>query len=322
MNFKVLPEIKMYPPVPDSDRVWYLLLHLGFPSKHILSSSRHIIQAKQSCKEIGLKLSVFPIGAGGQPAYSDRYFFRFPYYRRDDETATHLGEIILLTAWVTCGPLGDPEDFAPVLRIPRELIDKQLPLLLDDLVKLEYSRDWSDRVLYFPKETIGSFSGFAEYRIEKIWRRFPIIVSNDHLLRAVRFLKTSKENFHVYPGQITNVLDHPNKTAQFLSEQTHLETALHSAFMSLEAIIGDPPKNDRKLGLRLREVGLDPSEGVGYSTKKTLLQTIREFSDARDKKSAHGSISSRTISVLETLEFQSCAEYVLDSAIEKAILEG
>ncbi len=322
MSIKVIPERKIHPPVPDTNKVWYLLLHLGFPSTNFKSTSRHYVQAKRACKEIGLKLQVFPITSEANSYEINRYFFRFPYYKRDDETAIHIGEFILLIGWVTCGPLGAPNDTAPTLRVPRQLVDKKLPLMLDDLVNLEYSRDWPDRVLYFPQETIGSYSGFAEYRMEEVWRRLPVVLSKDYLMRAVRFLKTSIENFHVYPGQIADVMASPGHSAQFPSEQTHLETALHSAFMSLEAIVGDPPKDDRKLGLKLKEVGLDPLEDVGYSTKKTLLKTIREFSNIRDKKTAHGSTSNRTMSVLDVLEYQTCARYVLDCAIDKEINEG
>lgn len=251
MSIEVIPERKIHPPVPDTDKVWYLLLHLGFPSNHFKPSSRHFAQAKRACKEIGLILQVFSITSGEDSNLSNRYFFRFPYYKKDDDSAIRIGEFILLTTWVTCGPLGAPDDSAPVLRIPRQLIDKQLPLVLDDLSELEYSRDWPDRVLHFPNETIGSYSGFAEYRIEEVWRRLPVILSKDHLMRAVRFLKTSLQNFHVYPGQIPDILASPDESARFASEQTHLESALHSAFMSLEAIVGDPPKNERKLCLRL-----------------------------------------------------------------------
>lgn len=299
----------------------YLLLHLGAPSTRGESSPQHVAQAKQACKRLGLTLEVFPLTSGKRAFPNERYFFRLPRYRRDDKLATHLAETILNITWVTCGPLGTPNDPAAAFRIPRQLIDRGLPLSLDDLATLEYSREWPDRVLYFPHETIGSFTGFANEDIAEVWRRMLAVVANDYLSRAVRFLKTSKENFYVFPGEIAEVLDNHDVAAQSPSEQTHLETALHSAFMALEAIIGDPPKDDRKLSSRLHEVGLNPSEEVGYSTKKPLLQMIREFNNARDKKSAHGSSRERTITVLETLEFQSCAEYVVAAAPDVAIAE-
>lgn len=318
MSIKVIPKRKIVPPVPESNQVWYLLLHLGVPSTLGESSHQHMVQAKRACKVLGLTLDVFPLASSKKFLPNERYFYRLPRYRRDDKLATHLGETILNLAWVTCGPLGALNDPATTIRIPRQLIDRGLPLSLDDLTTLEYSRDWSDRVLYFPDETIGSFTGFSEEDILEVWRRLPAVVANDYLSRVIRFLKASIENFYVHPGQITEILDDPDVAAQSPSEQTHLETAVHSAFMALEAIIGNPSKDDRKLYSRLHEIGLDPLEEVGCSTKKPLLQMIRDFNNTRDKKSAHGSTRERRITVLETLEFQSCAEYVVAAALDMA----
>jgi hypothetical protein len=308
------------PPVPDSNQVWYLLLHVCDPSQVELSSSgkpaQCITQAKQACKKVGLSLEVFTMSTGSKHSADKRYFFRFPRYRRDDRLATYYGEMILNIAWVTCGPLGTPHDTAAILRVPRELIERGLPLFLDDLITLEYSRQWSDRVLYFPNETIGSHTEFIEEKFLQVWKRLPSVSSNDFLFRAVRFLKASMENFYVYPDKIAEIVDSPETTAQSPSEQTALESAVQHAFMALEAIIGDPPKDDKKLSHILRKFGLDPLEEFGYSNKKPLIQIIREFNHMRDKISAHGSTKERRITVSETLEFQSCASYVVNFVLD------
>jgi len=284
---------------------------------HVNDDPRHLISAKKACKEIGLILSTIPASSEDRSHPYPRYFFRFPYYKRDDQRAHHIAEIILHTAWIACGPLGAPNDTAPIVRIPRMLIERGQTIRLNDLAKLEMSREWSERTLYFPYETIGSYTTFSTDRVEWVWNNVPAMVKNEHLARAVRFLKNSIENFHVYPGEIQEVIDNPSVTAASPSEQTHMETALHAGFMAIEAIIGDPPKDSSKLAVKLRSIGLDPTESVGYSSKKPLQQVIREFNNARDKKSAHGSTRDRAITVLELLELQSCAELIVNAALQQ-----
>jgi hypothetical protein len=318
MTVKIIPRKKISPPVPESDRVWYLLLHLGVPSLSNTEYPNHMRLARSAASEVGVKLSIIPIISDHPSPRDLRYFLRFPYYRRRDLHAIRLAETVLNIAWVLCGPLGDPNEPASTLRIPRELVDKDPQIALEDLIRLERSREWPDRNVYFPEESIGSYTSFSRGNLDEVWRRLPTIISNDHLSTAVRFLRTSKENFNVYPGQIRDIVADPSLSAEIPSEETNLETALLSAFKALEAIIGDPPKDKRKLARKLRAVGLDPYEGVGYSDTIPLIDMIREFARARDTKAAHGSTAASSIRILELLEFQSCAEYVLLAAIDQS----
>jgi len=100
-----------------------------------------------------------------------------------------------------------------------------------------------------------------------------------------------------------------------------LETALQNAFKAIEAVIGDPPKDYRKLERKLKEHDLEFDEKVGYGSKKSLGQVIRDMNKLRDKKSAHGITSPRAIKILDMLEYQACARHIVMSALENAVSE-
>jgi len=104
-------------------------------------------------------------------------------------------------------------------------------------------------------------------------------------------------------------------------EQSRFENALISSFKVIEAIIGDPPGDDRKFHRKLRSIGVDPHELVGYRDKKPIHEVIREMNIARDKKSADGSTPDRSIAVANMLGYQACSRYVLIYALENYLGE-
>src|SRR5262249_55251785 len=85
-----------------------------------------------------------------------------------------------------------------------------------------------------------------------------------------------------------------------------------------EAVIGDPPKNSEKFFGRIRGLGIDPHEPVGYENQVPISTLIRQMNEARDKRSAHGSTRRRTIRPAELLDFQACADVLVLAAVEKA----
>ena len=127
----------------------------------------------------------------------------------------------------------------------------------------------------------------------------------------------SQTSFYLFPGQINEVIYGEPQTPETISVQTRLENALHNAFKAVKAVIGDPPKDERRLDAKLQAIGLDPKAWVGYKTAQPLHSVIRTMSEARDKKAAHGSTPDRAITVAEMLEFQACARLLVWAAVEK-----
>jgi len=113
-------------------------------------------------------------------------------------------------------------------------------------------------------------------------------------------------------------LDMPPSQAQRAS----IETAYQNAFKTIEAIIGEPPKDQRKLRIKLFEVGINPDEEVGYELygmkpgKETVLKKLMDMHQNRDKMAAHGRTTTpRTIGYCELKDKQALARYILLSHI-------
>jgi hypothetical protein len=134
------------------------------------------------------------------------------------------------------------------------------------------------------------------------------------------FLKTSQENFHVWTGQIDQAVEDAQVTAENVFQQSRLENALQDNFKAVEAIIGDPPKNDEKFFGKIKSFGIDPNMIFGLEDKP-IHQVIRDMNDARDKKAAHGSTQNRAITVGELLVFQNCARFMVLQACKSELGE-
>lgn len=322
MDSEVYHEASYSSPIPDdSTRVCYLVLHLGVPSNVVPTPSPEHLGGAESAEQAGqqLGIEIWPARVDATPDatrghYS--YLFRFPDWERDDHRATRFGEAMIYAISVLHGPFMDPTETSPVFRIPKQLAQDQAHLHIDTLIQLERSRDPSDRITDFPSQALGSMTMVSDTKVDAAWRMVPALVQEDNLFRAARFLTASHAEFYVPPGGIAEVLAYPDLTAQTGLEQNSFENALQNAFKAVEAIIGDPPKDDRKFFSKISAIGLDPNDPVGYATKQPLHKVIRDMNQARDKKSAHGSTPNRTIPAGELMEYQACARLVLWTAIE------
>jgi hypothetical protein len=301
-----------YPPVKDSDKVCYLLLHLAVPSIFTPSLTKHLSIAKKAANSLGIKLSTITIDIeNNRDTKPIRYLFRFPYYLRDDEFASRFAETILIIASITFGVFLDDKDNVSTFRIPMELIKNRKSVYLEELVQIEEARLWEDRITAFsPESLIGSTAQFPNDAIEMAWNLAPLLLKDNRYHRAFRFLKTSQENFFVWPGEIEDVIDKAQITARNSFEQSRFENALQDSFKAVEAILGDPPKNDERFFRKIEAIGLDPHEFFGIE-ERPLYQVIRDMSEARDKKAAHGSTPNRAITLGELLEYQNCARLIV-----------
>jgi hypothetical protein len=243
------------------------------------------------------------------------YLFRFTDYRRDDSSAIRLAEAYAYGMTLSSGLFADA-DSPLVLPIPNAFVFRKRTISLASLVKLEESRPWRDRTFPCPDHRMAGVGKTVTRSHEIAWRIAAVTFKNDALFDATRFLQRSHENFSVSPGGISEVMydDAPPKTG---NSQNNFEDALHSAFKAIEAVIGDPPKDDRRFFAKLKQIGVDPDEPAGYLNIVPIQKMIRRMSEARDKRSAHGSTRNRRITAAELLDFQTCADVIVTLAIEK-----
>jgi len=305
-------------PFRDGNRVCYLLLHLFssavrsvFPSKKQLEED---VCIRQASKKLGITIWTIKVSTKG-PQHLSRYVFRFPRYERDDVRANQIGEAVLVMASLIGGPLVFHQGPDTVFRLPAQAVQQKRYLSHRTLRKISDARAFSQ----------GAFGGdydaleFSVSTPERTWELAPLLYSNERLKRAACFLKNSEDHFYVFPGEVDEVRGNPAKSADNAFGQSRMEIALQEAFKTIEALLGDPPKEDKKFFARIQTIGLDPHEPVGYGAKMPLHEAIRAINNARDKKAAHGSTISRNITYYELMEYQACARHVFWSAVEYAL---
>jgi len=284
-----------------------------------LTSGKHLSAAKKAAKAVGIQLSAISLEIGNKNPSLRRYLFHFPYFRRNDELASRFADTVLIVASITHGPFLDNGNDVSTFRIPMSLIGKRKKVQIRELFQLEESRPWEERIAEFSADSIiGSVAWFSDRAVEMAWSLTPLLLMNDKFLRAFRFLKTSQDNFYVWPRQIDDAVENAHLTAKNEFHQSRLENALQDSFKAIEAILGDPPKDDKKFFRKIEEIGLDPDKSFGLADK-SLYQVIRDMNEARDKKAAHGSTSNRHITVGELLDYQYCARLIVLQASEYAI---
>jgi hypothetical protein len=298
-------------------QVWYLILHYGLPLAYAGETiDQHFRIVEKACRSVRITVALLDMTFQKHRQLSKRYVFRFPWYKRDDLQALRVAEAFECGFSIAGVPLIDPDHDGYFLPIPRALVTPGGSISFETLVDLEEKRDWKERTVRNPYSAIETISSTTTEPYETAWRLLPLLLKREDLFDAARFWKASQDDFFVFPGEVREVLEAADSPPETQRDQTRFETALHNAFKAVEAVVGDPPKSDRKFFARLQSAGLDPHEIVGYENKRELHHIIREMNRARDRKSAHGSTRNRTITLGEMFDFHSCAQYIVSCALE------
>lgn len=154
----------------------------------------------------------------------------------------------------------------------------------------------SDLLTHDPnlKYRLGYFTTIPEDTVDDAWKMLSATL-RDPYFDAVHFFQESIRDFcflgDAYSAVIYGEITQPVSRSEFVKA----EDAVLNAFKAIEAIIGDPPKNQKKFRQRLVDAGLDPDEPIGFvdrdpdsgtDLRVPLWKKIRQMSYVRDKKAA------------------------------------
>ena len=304
-----------------SEKTFYLIPYLGVPGLSHPPSRQHIVEANKAAKVMGIQVHRIDVQSRNINFLNQRYFFRFPRYMPNDTKALRICECVLYGVEMSFGPFGDPDQPLPIIRVADNVIRSKKEVNIDDLE--EGSRLVLGQVTTGAsvQSLISSVSFIRHDRVAAAWKISRALFIDQNLYNASRFLYASQNDFFVYPGQINQAASLTEQVAESGWEQNILENAILNAFKVVEAVVGDPPSSDKKFYSKLRNIGVDPLEPVGYRDKKPIAEVIRDMNVVRDKKSAHGGTPDRDITVAEVLGNQTCAKYILIYAIENCLGE-
>jgi hypothetical protein len=159
--------------------------------------------------------------------------------------------------------------------------------------------------------------------LDYVWRIVPVILENQSLMDAAGFYRESIMQAWVADDDVFEIMQNNSDLPLSQAERARVETAYQNAFKAVEAVIGEPSKDEAKLRLKLTDAGINPDEIFGYDLygmkpgKETFLKKLKDMHQTRDKKAAHGRTNiPRTIGYRELKDKQAFACYLIQANID------
>ena len=207
------------------------------------------------------------------------------------------------------------EDFE-LYKIPRQLINGS-EVNIEDVERLDAL---TAEIPYRGaiKRMLGSFIQIPGPALACIFYLLPLALSNVDLFNACSFFRSCCSDYNFMDGVVTEVLSDPKRQPESERERLALENVVLQSFRTVEAIVGEPGKDEMRFHSRMRAVNLDPSERVGFpgKRKKRVDESIRWLQSARDSAAAHGKRRRpHPFTMFEGMEAQHIADAVLNRAL-------
>jgi hypothetical protein len=173
---------------------------------------------------------------------------------------------------------------------------------------------------------IMSCVGFPSRAISQLWQLVPAILGDKAIMEAAHFYRESISLVWIADDDVFEIMCDDSDVPTSLSERVRLQTAYLNAYKAVEAVIGEPPRDKRKLRARLAQIGVDPDEKVGYELygmtpgMETVLDKLLTMQKMRDKVAAHAKTDARVpISYCELKDKQGFARDFLLTAIQHSL---
>ena len=302
----------------------YLLTGLLYPSKVVYPNTELTLSERIeeiNLQKIGIRLKrVFitekerirkvPI----QYECKDRFVFYIRDGMRDDNLAQGFADAVMFSLAL----IDDiaMEETPTAIGIPEDVIKKGRFLRIKDIVG---SKGIGTELYFRVTHAVGVGSDVLDI----VWHIVPIIVESESLMNATNFYRESIMQAWVADDAVFDIMRQNSDIPSSQAGRARVETAYQNAFKAIEAVIGEPPKNEGKLRTKLLAAGIDPDETVGFELygmkpgKETIIKKIIDMQRNRDKKAAHGKTDElRNIGYCELKDKQALARYLIVSHIE------
>jgi len=238
---------------------------------------------------------------------------------KDDNSAQRFADAVMSALALIHSVATD--DTPKAISIPEDVIRKDgfiktKDIVAEGIVSETYFKFWQS-------------VGVPSVVLDHVWRIVPYIVESKSLMDAANYYKESIGQVCLTDEDISEIMLDNSNIPKSQTEKARVETAYQNAFKAIEAIIGEPPKDKRKLKMKLIEAGINPEEEVGCEIygmkpgKETVIKKLVEMHQARDKKAAHGKTNElRNIGYCELKDKQSLVRYLIASHIETKLKVG
>lgn len=298
----------------------YILLQLEFIAE--LDVLEYRGEVATAFREAGAQLGVefatarFSGHSGPNRTGSSRIFFTLAGGKRNDAFANSIAEAILLCAELYYGP---HFDFTYAhLAFPFRSSTTPSGTVSRARIMNSIDREVPNSRQMFTDQMVFRANGLTTGVIALAIRTAPYVLATRALRCATAFLAVAHHAFFVWPGQLRETLDDGHNLPTTTAELAIWEASYQNAYKAVEAVVGDPPRDEARYLAHLRNAGIDPDGLVGYEQKERVADVIRKMNRMRDTRVAHGSTPARGIHLKDMIEFQECARYVVQRAVNHA----
>lgn len=250
--------------------------------------------------------------------YDYKHKDRFIFYVRDAEMDDNLGQRFADAVMLSLAVAYDVaiEENPKAIRISESCLRKGRIIRIKDVV----GREGIGGQMYFDVvHAVGVPSEVLDY----VWHIVPVILGNQSLMDATSFYRESITQTWVADDDVCNIIWENSDLPSSQVERARVETAYQNAFKAVEAVVGEPPKDETKLRSTLIRNGVNPDEIVDYHIyemkpgKETLLKKLIDMHQTRDKIAAHGKTNiPRTIGYCELKDKQALARHLILANID------
>ena len=312
----------------------YILNYLAQPEHSVISLDGDSLDPKgaEVWSPLGLsnlRIKLVPVSLIWQSRQPTKLFaIEIRGGERDDELAQRFADAAMATVILVSGPFVPP-DVPIAFAVPLAKLGKQGEIAFDQLVEEDGQRENRDRYGEVGLQVhFGTWRQMLADEIAQVWELLPALLLDSHIFDAAHFFWASIHEFVFLGDTVREVLDDINATPVSRIALVRAENAIQNAFKAIEALIGDPPRDDERLRGKIKAAGLDPDEQVGWDipeyglARQSILERVKKVSRMRDIRAAHARTgANRRITYFEMMEVQRLALHFVLASTEKRLRE-
>ncbi|MBN1161456.1 MAG: hypothetical protein JXA17_05880 [Dehalococcoidales bacterium] len=241
--------------------------------------------------------------------YDNRFIFYIKNGIKDDNFAQKFADGVMCSLAVAYNVV--KEEVPTAICISEDKIKKNRIIKLQDVI----GNNGVGSELYF-RATQGI--GVPSQVLDFVWQIIPVMIQSSSIMDAANFYRESIMQAWVPDDDVFEIVCQDSDIPFSQTQRAKIETAYQNAFKAIEAIIGEPPKDKKKIRTKLNNAGLDPDEEIGYSLygmkpgREKFIKKLMDMQKTRDKMAAHGKTTiPRTIDYCELKDKQALAQYVI-----------
>ena len=296
----------------------YLILGIGVPEGY---NSGEIFEYSFS-DNIGFTIKVIEININSFTLNESRKSFAiiFDGFKESESYAIKIIDALYSIITFNFGFIDD--EGLDIISVDTDLFFDGYKISFKDIIEHEKSKLDSN---YHNETTllnsIGGFKISKDY-IDRSLKILNYALVDKKLFDSLQYYQKSLINTYFSPGEIHYLTTQEDEEPVRQIDITNYQDSLLNAYKAIEAIIGDPPSDDKKLKRKLIDLNIKPNQKLESNLRdefnKTIIEKIRDINKARNKKSAHGGIRNydRTITVLELIDYQFFTKSIIISYLE------